>query len=266
MVFRKNNGLTMIELLIVTTIIALFILVAIFAYQLQLAKGRDARRKADLDKLQNVLEDYLNDKICYPEPEEIVTAEGYICGKPFAPYLSSLPCDPINNIYYNYFYSYDSTKTCKGWYKIYTKLENTKDPIIAKVGCGGSDECPSGGCGPSCNYNYWVSSPNMNQVAPIPLAEDWWPSIPGVSPPPGGTPTPPPGGTPTPSPIPGVSPSPTPTPTLVPCGDGGVQPNCWDVKNQKLYCNSNICSTCCPGAEYRCNLTATCCFYDLTCL
>jgi len=259
MVFRKNNGLTMIELLIVTTIIALFILVAIFAYQLQLAKGRDARRKADLDKIQNVLEDYLNDKICYPEPEEIVTAEGYICGKPFAPYLSSLPCDPLNNTYYNYFYSYDSTKTCKGWYKIYTKLENTKDPIIEKVGC-------TGGCGPSGNYNYWVSSPNMNQVAPIPLAEDWWPSIAGVSPPPGGSPTPPPGGTPTPSPIPGVSPSPTPTPTLVPCGDGGVQPNCWDVKNQKLYCNSNICSTCCPGAEYRCNLTATCCFYDLTCL
>jgi len=156
MVFRKNNGLTMIELLIVTTIIALFILVAIFAYQLQLAKGRDARRKADLDKLQNVLEDYLNDEVCYPEPGEILT-DGKICKKPFAPYLSSLPCDPINNIYYNYFYSYDSTKTCKGWYKIYTKLENTKDPIIAKVGCGGSDECPSGGCGPSCNYNYWVS-------------------------------------------------------------------------------------------------------------
>ena len=255
MVFRKNNGLTMIELLIVTTIIALFILVAIFAYQLQLAKGRDARRKADLDKLQNVLEDYLNDKICYPDG---LTC-GSTAGTDMAGYISEVPCDPINNTYYNYFYSYDGRPevVCKSWYKIYTKLENTKDPIIEKVGC-------TGGCGPSGNYNYWVSSPNMNQVAPIPLAEDWWPSIAGVSPPPGGSPTPPPGGTPTPSPIPGVSPSPTPTPTLVPCGDGGVQPSCGigPVK----FCAPLVCSTCCPGAEYRCNLTATCCFYDLTCL
>jgi len=257
MVFRKNNGLTMIELIIVLAILSVFILVAIFTYLGQLAKGRDAKRKADLDKTQNVLEDYLNDKICYPDG---LTC-GSTAGTDMAGYISEVPCDPINNTYYNYFYSYDGRPevVCKSWYKIYTKLENTKDPIIEKVGC-------TGGCGPSGNYNYWVSSPNMNQVAPIPLAEDWWPSIPGVSPPPGGTPTPPPGGTPTPSPIPGVSPSPTPTPTLVPCGDGGVQPNCWDVKNQKLYCNSNICSTCCPGAEYRCNLTATCCFYDLTCL
>ncbi|TSC53600.1 MAG: Uncharacterized protein LiPW31_339, partial [Microgenomates group bacterium LiPW_31] len=141
MVFRKNNGLTMIELLIVLAILSVFILVAIFTYLGQLAKGRDARRKADLDKIQNVLEDYLNDEVCYPEPGEILT-DGKICKKPFSPYLSQLPCDPINNTFYNYFYSFDSTKTCKGWYKIYTKLENTKDPIIEKVGC-------AGGCGPS---------------------------------------------------------------------------------------------------------------------
>ncbi len=218
MVFRKNNGLTMVELIIVLAILSVFILVAIFTYLGQLAKGRDARRKADLDKIQNVLEDYLNDKICYPDD--------LVCGTDFAPYLNQIPCDPINNIYYNYFYSFDSTKTCKGWYKIYAKLENTKDPIIEKVGC-------AGGCGPSRNYNYWVSSPNMSEVAQTHPAEDWWPTIAGVSPPPGGSPTPPPGVTPTLSPTPGASPtpagSPTPTPTI-------------DISKTYFGCFSGVCT------------------------
>ena len=207
MVFRKNNGLTMIELIIVLAILSVFILVAIFTYLGQLAKGRDAKRKADLDKTQNVLEDYLNDKICYPDG---LTC-GSTAGTDMAGYISEVPCDPINNTYYNYFYSYDGRPevVCKSWYKIYTKLENTKDPIIEKVGC-------ANGCGPSNNYNYWVSSPNMNQVKPIAGAEDWWPTITGVSPPPGATPTSPPEATPTPSPTPGASPTPSPTPGASP--------------------------------------------------
>jgi len=158
---RKNFGFTMIELLIVVATIGILGAMAIFAAKLQIAKGRDARRKSDLAKIQKALEDYMNDHGCYPD--------SLTCGVDFKPYLSLVTCDPINNSYFNYFYSYDENESCKSWYKIYTRLEYTKDPIIEKVGC-------KDGCGPSNNYNYWVSSPNMNKVEQT-AGELWWPSI-----------------------------------------------------------------------------------------
>jgi len=196
----------MIELLIVLGAIALLAVFILFALKTQIAKGRDARRKADLEKTQKALEDYMNDKGCYPNPSEIANEESKICQKNFSPYLGQLPCDPINNAYFNYFYSYDGSEECKSWYKIYAKLENTKDPIISRVGC-------ADGCGPGGNYNYWIASSNMNKVSQIPGAEDWWPVFP-----PGGTPTPTSVFTPTPTPT-GIV-TPTPTPTLPP----GVTP------------------------------------------
>jgi len=221
----KNRGLTLIELLVVLAIVAVLIVAAIFAFRAQLARARDAKRKADLNKIQNALEDYLNDTGCYPEPEEIAT-ESKICGQSFLPYLSALPCDPVNNDFHNYFYSYDQTEACKSWYKIYTKLENAEDPIITKVGCGD-------GCGPSGNYNYWVASTNMNQVAQIHPAEDWWPEIGGAgSSGPGASPTPTEGAAePTATPPAG----PTPTPSLPP-GD-------------YYGCFSGVCRRLLPGED-----------------
>lgn len=164
---RKNFGLTLIELLIVLATLAILITLSFFTFKTQMAKGRDGRRKADLNKLQKALEDYMNDHGCYPNPEEITT-NNIICGGSFSPYLTQLPCDPINNSYYNFFYSYDQREDCKTWYKIYAKFEYDKDLIIEKVGC-------KNGCGPVKNYNYWVSSPNMTEVNQIAEAEDWWP-------------------------------------------------------------------------------------------
>lgn len=143
----------MIELLIVLTFLSVLILAFIFTSRQQLAKGRDGKRKADLNKSQKILEDYLNDNGCYPDSFEDVEE----------------PTDPLNNTFYNYFYSYDSGEPCKSWYKIYAKLENENDPIIEEVGC-------ADGCGPSANYKYWVSSPNMADVSQQ-LGEDWWPPI-----------------------------------------------------------------------------------------
>ncbi|HUS59777.1 MAG TPA: prepilin-type N-terminal cleavage/methylation domain-containing protein [Nevskiaceae bacterium] len=253
--FEKNKGLTLIEIIIVLTILVVLILMAIFAYRGQLAKGRDAKRKADLNKLQNVLEDYLNDYNCY--------SNDLVCGADFSPYLPEIPCDPVNDVHYNYFYSNDSGETtCKSWYKIYAKLENEKDPIIAEVGC-------EGGCGPSGNYNYWVSSPNMPDVNK--LDGEIWPTIPGV---PTTTPTPeptvsPPVATPTPTltptptptfpsgtPTPTSAPTPTPTPTPI--------PSC--IEDDR--CNflralwPTECGAFCPGSEMRCvldNFNPMCC-------
>lgn len=150
---ESRSGLTLIELLVVLAIIAIFILVSIFAWKLQLMKGRDVKRKADLKKLQNILEDYLNDKNCYPASLDTACANSVVPDISL-PYLSELPCDPLDNSDFHYLYSVDPGESCKSWYKIFTNLEKENDPIITEVGC-------AGGCGPGNNYNYWVSSPNV---------------------------------------------------------------------------------------------------------
>ena len=163
---RAIKGFTLIEIMIVVAIIGVFLVIALWAYRLQLLKGRDARRKADLATWQNLLEDYANDSVCYPEG---MIACGSTQGEFFEGYLSDIPCDPINNIHYNYMYTFDEGSGCNKWYKIYTKLENENDPIIAKVGC-------EGGCGPGGNYNYWVGSSNVTEVAQLP--GEFWVYIP----------------------------------------------------------------------------------------
>lgn len=163
---KTQKGFTVIEVLTVVVIIAILILIGIWAYRQQLAKGRDGLRKADLAKMQRVLEDYLNDHSCYPD--SFLTC-GSTAGTEFEGYIAEIPCDPVNSPYYHYLYTYNTVTECPKWYKIYTKLENESDEVILQVGC-------EGGCGPSDNYSYWAASPNVTEVDQ--LENEYWPDIP----------------------------------------------------------------------------------------
>lgn len=143
----KRKGLTLTELLIVVVIIALLAILVLVGLkpQTQLAKGRDARRKADLVKLKNLLEEYYNDKDCYPTGGlGVLVTEDYV---------DKLPTDPFGEPYY-----YNSTDCASYW--IYAELEYEEDPIIAELGC-------EYGCGPIieeehiCDYNYGVCSSDV---------------------------------------------------------------------------------------------------------
>jgi prepilin-type N-terminal cleavage/methylation domain-containing protein len=245
----KKNGLSIIELLIAVTIVGLMTLLAIWAFHLQIAKGRDAKRKADLAKLQKVLEDYFNDDGCYPE--------SLTCNQDFLPYLSAVPCDPVNDgRNHIYLYSVSSEGTCKRWYKIFTTLENSKDPIIKKIGCTFTT------CG---NFNYVVASANAEILVQQPGE---------VSPPGGGasptsTPTSPPatptqgGPTSTPTPTPTQGPTPTPTSAPTPCLAGW-----YTCVNQGGKCNITyegapgaVCSSTCNFCTAQdCSLFPICLF------
>lgn len=175
----RTAGMTLVEILVVMAIIALLIIasIALFNPKRQIEKTWDAQRKHDLGVVRKILEDWYNDKNAYPKPSQICynTASDSridifgktactcnICGKKVSqsflvPYLNTVPCDPQ---YPNkdYLYDYD----CSGsgdnpqWFRIYTKLSNTFDTIIAQLGC-------TYGCGPSPNmeYNYLVYSPGI---------------------------------------------------------------------------------------------------------
>lgn len=134
---RFSPGLSLIETLIVITILAILILMGIMAMQKQITKGRDAERKADLEKIKLALEDYYNDNDCYPVATWLV-----ICGASLSPYLKEIPCDPQTGDPYEYL----PVASCAG-YRVLTALENQNDPSSLTVGCDGTV------CGTNSPYN-----------------------------------------------------------------------------------------------------------------
>lgn len=139
---RKNyKAFTLVELMIVVSILAFIAIIAIAYFRGQLFKGNDARRKADLNRIGVAVEEYEKDHNCYPLPY-IVQCDP---GTGLQPYLEKTPCDPRTNTTYEYEYE-DSA--CPSWYRIYTVLDNVNDPKVTE------------GIGPGAAYNYSQSSPN----------------------------------------------------------------------------------------------------------
>ncbi|MBI3379585.1 prepilin-type N-terminal cleavage/methylation domain-containing protein [Candidatus Gottesmanbacteria bacterium] len=142
-----NSGLTLIELMIVMALIAILATAIWGNFFTSLTKGRDSRRKQDLDAISKSIELYYNDNKSYPLPTLIQW------GSPFTHpsnsavvYMQKLPNDPTSPSASYCYYSDGS------YYKIYSNLENTNDSKII----------PTVACPPSSSkyYNYGISSPN----------------------------------------------------------------------------------------------------------
>lgn len=156
----KKSGFTLIELLITIAIVAILVIIAIWAITSNLAKARDSKRKADLDRLKIAFEDYYSDNARYP-PDATLTD----CGSnTLTPYLGAIPCDPRTKRPYCYIYDTDHNGQN---YRIYSSLENDQDPIItelncatAGVYCGFEEECSPWGT----KFDYGVASANVTVV------------------------------------------------------------------------------------------------------
>lgn len=137
-IFRKTRqqGFTLMELLIVMVILSILVAIATGAYASSTRRGRDNRRKNDLRSLSTALETYYGDKGRYP------TGTGGVimgCGSgdtsacPWGDtvngfkdqygtlYMVLMPQDPLTS---QQTYYYESSGTS---YKIYAKLENLND-------------------------------------------------------------------------------------------------------------------------------------------
>ena len=68
-----EKSFTLMEIMIVVTLIVIVATALLVGLKplTQIYKGQDSRRKSELAALQKVLEDFYNDKQCYPKPNEV---------------------------------------------------------------------------------------------------------------------------------------------------------------------------------------------------
>jgi type II secretory pathway pseudopilin PulG len=140
----NKRGVTLVELLVVVGIIVALAIISMWFLRNQILKGRDAKRKGDIHKIQLALEEYEKDNDCYPL-SELASCNP---GTGLTPYLSHIECDPTTKT--SYFYEPEN-EICPSWYRIYANLENQQDEDINN---------------PGGTFNFYTGSPNAPEVIP----------------------------------------------------------------------------------------------------
>lgn len=97
MIKNKNSGFTLIEILVVATIIVLLTSIASVVYTQFTKQSRDARRKLDLGQIASALEMYRSNNSTYPTSLNTLTS-GTV-------YINSIPTDPLASQGYVYQYT-----------------------------------------------------------------------------------------------------------------------------------------------------------------
>ena len=145
---HPNNGFSLVEIIVIITLLGTLSFGALIGINKQFAKARDAQRKMNIKTIVKSLEEYYDSVLCYPDALPACGDKLYLDETVM---LDSLPCDP--RTHESYRYVTDNNPGCASYFKIYANLENREDTDIKYVGC-------QYGCGPNCGYNYGASSPN----------------------------------------------------------------------------------------------------------
>lgn len=158
---QKNKGFTLVELLVVITILGILATIGLVAFGSAQIRGRDAQRKSDLKQIASALEIFNADYGTYP-----TVNNGLIMGCPTGSactwgsssaltdnktvYMKVVPKDPSSG--HSYYYRTVSVDgIANTGFQLFAYLENTQDPskITTSYPCGGSSTC-----------NYAVTSAN----------------------------------------------------------------------------------------------------------
>ncbi len=118
---KKN--FTLIEILVVATVIALLSSIITFSYSQLTKESRNNRRKTDLEQLRSALEMYRSNNDIYPNNLSNLTSPTI--------YIQSIPTDPkVPTYVYNY------TKISDIDYILGTYLEGVNSSCTTTISCG----------------------------------------------------------------------------------------------------------------------------------
>lgn len=153
----------MVEVLLVVSI--LLIMIGIITGTLNplalINRGKDARRKKDIARIKVAMEEYMNDKGCFPNEAKIAELSDVSnCGGDiFGPQLGVWPCDPNGSPYHLFV----EDVGCPSWFKVIVYLENEKDRDIPDWWYDGSPGSYYVGDGSLSNadVNFGTSSTNV---------------------------------------------------------------------------------------------------------
>ncbi len=152
---KKKLGFTLMEILVVIAMIGILATIIMGTYLSSLKRGRDNRRKQDLDQVSRALELYYAQNSVYPTIAEVVWGEPlYNPNDNSQFYMKQLPFDPGDSTgtLYQYYYASSDSDDYQS-YQLYSCLENTQDSNYQQYlfNCGTS-------CGGNCYYG--IASPN----------------------------------------------------------------------------------------------------------
>lgn len=139
----NKKGFTLVELMVVISILALLAVISLATYSNVQKSGRDVKRKADLAVIQSALEQYHADQKYYPNTVSFSGSGNISYGAKI--YLTKVPNDSISASQYCYSPSPLSCTTACTSYQLFAKLENVTNGTSS--------------CGSYNLYNYIVTSP-----------------------------------------------------------------------------------------------------------
>lgn len=100
---RRASGFTIIELMVVMSIIVILATMGLVQYRYSVIRSREAVLREDLFRMRDAIDQYYADKNQYPEGLEALVTDGYLRQLPLDPFTESsstwlvIPAEPDFN-------------------------------------------------------------------------------------------------------------------------------------------------------------------------
>jgi len=175
MVTQNKKAFTLIELLLVMILLSILTIALLGNYFSSLKKGKDARRKGELNQMQKALEIYYEDNGTYPIVTDNDIFGKKLCSTEFCTaadkvYMIQTPQDPSSG--YTYVYRPEPTtapSSSSSYFYLYSYIENDQDigNNVSQTGFTTDVKCDTGAT-PSKKCKFYIGSYNAPPLTPAP--------------------------------------------------------------------------------------------------